>query len=471
MKRQNVRRVFSFAASGAPDRAPFIISIVLLFSAFLLVGGARDDLLSLLIWRPLSAFLLMLSIALCSREAWLRGRSVLIFCIAVVALVALHLWPLPPAIWSSLPGRDIIVNTYEAAGMALPWQPISMAQARTWNALFSLAGPIAILIATLSLDRPRHQQLLIMLIVIGFVSGLLGMIQAIGPSNGPLYFYRITNGDVSVGLFANRNHQAMFLATLYPLLAANLSLFKGRPDRLFFHRAITLAGAGLLVPLILMTGSRAGLLLMVIGVGSAWWVYRSPVAKGRIDGIRSEHRSRLVGLGVAVLLLLVVATVAVRTPALQRLLDTDPASEQRVQALPIIAKAIQEFFPFGSGIGTFVETYQIFEPDSFVAVSYFNHAHNDFIELILTGGIPAAVLLLWAGWLGISWFVSLQRSRVVSYDASEFGAQVLGRAGLAVLVMLALASVADYPLRTPSLMLFAMIMAAWCVNARRLAKK
>lgn len=471
MKRQSLRRIFSFAASSAPDRAPFVIALVLLISAFLMVGGARDDLISLLVWRPLTAFLLMVSIAIAWPQAWERGRSLLIFCLAVIALIALHLGPLPPEIWSALPGRDILVKTYEAAGMALPWQPLSMAQARTWNALFSLAGPLALLITVLVLDRARHQQLLLVLIAVGFVSGVIGVIQAVGPANGTLYFYRITNSGVSVGLFANRNHQAVFLATLYPLLAANLSLFRGRPDRLFFHRSITLAGAALLVPLILMTGSRAGLLLAVIGAGFAWWIYRPPVANGRVEGIRSEHRSRLVGLGIAVTLLVVVVVVAVSTPALQRLVETDPASELRIQALPILSKAIQTFMPFGSGIGTFVEAYQIFEPDRLVSASYFNHAHNDFIELVMTGGIPAVLLLLWAIALGAGWLGSLIRNRKIDPASSGFGTQVLGRAGFAVLAMLALASAADYPLRTPSLMLYAMIMAAWCAAARRLARK
>lgn len=471
MKRQSLRRIFSFSASSAPDRAPFATALVLLISAFLMVGGGRDDLLSLLVWRPLSAFLLALSIAVSGTKAWARGRGVLIFAAAVLALVGSHLVPLPPELWTALPGRDILVKTYEAAGIALPWQPLSMAQARTWNALFSLAGPLALLITVLALDRRRHQQLLRLLLVIGFLSGIVGMLQALGPANGILYFYRITSEGISVGLFANRNHQAILLATMFPLLAANLSLFKGAPDRLLIYRLMTIAAACLLVPLILMTGSRAGLILAAIGMAAAWWVYKAPIAKGRVVGIRSEHRSRLVGVGFAVVLLVIVMIVLVSTPALQRLLDTDPASELRVQAFPVIAKAVGEFFPFGSGIGTFVETYQLFEPDSFVSVSYFNHAHNDLAEVILTGGVPAIILVLWAVFLAVIAFVTLVRHRKAGPGDADFAVQVLGRAGFAVLAMLALASVTDYPLRVPSLMLYAAVAAAWCSNAYRLTRK
>ncbi len=471
MKSQPLRRTFPFAVSSAPDRVPLVIAFTFVILAFLLAGSSRDDIVSLLFWRPLTAFLLAISIVVCGRQAWQRGRSLVILAAAILLFVASHLIPLPPEIWTSLPGREILVKTYQAAGMALPWQPLSMAQARTWNALFSLAGPIALLIVALALDRRRHQQLLMLFLVLGFVSGIIGMLQALGPANSPLYLYRLTNPGLSVGLFANRNHQAAMLATMFPLLAAYISLFKGRPDRLFFQRSMTLAGACLLIPLILMTGSRAGLILAVAGIVLAWWVYHKPVSQGRVVGIRAEHRSRLVGVGFAVALLVIVLIVAVTTPALQRLIDTDPASELRVQAFPVILEATKSFFPFGSGVGTFVEAYKIFEPDSFVSVSYFNHAHNDLAEIVMTGGLPAVVLVIWVVVLGAIAFFALMRRRKLRPDDADYSVQIMGRAGFAVLAILALGSLADYPLRVPSLALYAVVAAAWCSNAYRLIRK
>lgn len=430
-----------------------------------MAGSGRDDIVSLLVWRPLSAVLLCLAVVTCGGEAWRRGKPLLLFGFAVALLLMLHVIPLPPAIWTALPGREVVADVYRAARMELPWQPLSMAQARTWNALFSLMGPIALLIAALALDLQQHRRILQFLIVAGLLSGVIGMIQAIGPSNSALYFYRITNNGVGVGLFANRNHQAALLATLYPLLAANLSLFKGKPDTLFFHKAMTLTGACLLLSFILMTGSRAGMVLAVVGLFFAWWVYRAPAAQGRVVGMRGRHRSRLVGLGVAAFLLAVGLIVAANTPALDRLLETDPASELRFSAFPILADATSRFFPFGSGIGSFVEVYQISEPDRLVSEFYFNHAHNDYLEWLLTGGLPALLLLLWAAYMASVAFVALWRRRQTAAEAADYSTQILGRAGFAVVAMLALASVTDYPLRVPSLLLYFTIAAVWCANA------
>lgn len=456
---------------GDSGRAAYLVLLVLVITGFLVAGGARDDLLSLLFWRPLSMVVLAIALVIGWRAAWLNGRAVLALALAVVGLTALHLVPLPPAIWTALPGRDIIVSIYRDAGMALPWQPLSVAQARTWNALFSLAAPVAALVLALTLDARAQRGLLLALLAVGFVSGIIGMLQALGPAQGPFYFYRITNNGVSVGLFANRNHQAAFLAAMFPLIAANLSLFKGKPEQLFFHRAIAIAGGLLLVPLILMTGSRAGLVLGVIGMASAWWVFRSPVAQVRSAERKTESRKRVISIGLVGILLAFSAIVALRTSALQRLIETDPADELRITALPIVIDAIERFFPLGSGLGTFVEVYQIFEPNRLISPSYFNHAHNDFAELLLTAGVPGVLLLLWAAMLGFVCLRALWRSRSTKLNDPRFEAHVLGRAGFSIVTMLALYSAADYPLRVPSLMLLAMIAVAWCSNAYRATQK
>jgi len=467
-------RAFSISGSlakGDSSRPAYIFALILLGGAFLMAGGARDDLTSLLFWRPLSTFILAFAIAFYWRQAWQNGRSLMLLCCAIVALPALQLIPLPPALWTALPGRDIIVSIYRDAGMALPWQPLSVAPARTWNAMFSLAAPLALLIVALNLDEPRHRKLLLLMIAIGLFSGIVGLVQAIGPTNGPLYFYRITSNGLAVGLFANRNHQAVFLAMMYPLLAAFLSLMKGRPDQLLFKRSITFAGALLLIPLILMSGSRAGFILAPIGILLGFWVYKSPTTHLRSGDVPNAQRIRYVTYGLIGVFLAVVTIAVLRTSTLDRLIETDSAGELRIQALPIVMNALDRFLPFGSGLGTFVEVYKIYEPNVLIGEAYFNHAHNDFVELVLTAGIPGVLLLMWVGALALLSLRSLVRNRRLVVGDKGYSTQVLGRAGFSVLTMLALSSAPDYPLRVPSLMLLGIVAAVWCSAAYRSAQK
>ena len=57
--------------------------------------------------------------------------------------------------------------------------------------------------------------------------------------------------------------------------------------------------------------------------------------------------------------------------------------------------------PVGSGVGTFVPVYQLFEPpQDFHANAHLNRAHNEFVEAWLETGIFGLALM---GWLR-AWF-------------------------------------------------------------------
>jgi O-antigen ligase len=444
---------------------PFVPLAFLIVTGFLIAGGARDDILSLLLWRPITAIVFALALAWSGRDAWRNGKALSIYAGAIAALVLMHTIPLPPDIWVHLPGRQFLVGLYRDMGMALPWQPLSMTPARTWNALFSLFGPLAAMLLAFSLNSRQHRRLLRTIIVLGAVSGLLGLMQAIGPVNGPLYLYNVTNFGDGVGLFANRNHQAVFMAAMFPLLAAHLSLWTGRPDRLLFQRVLVAAAAVFLVPLLLVTGSRAGVILGIVGIVLAWWTYSPPVPKGRRATQGSVQRVVQIGLvaflAAASLSLMVLAA---RAPALSRLLSFDGTAELRIQAFPTVLRAAWDFFPVGSGIGSFVETYEIYEPDALLSSAYLNHAHDDYLEVFLTAGLPGALLLA-AGAAIFAWaVVKLMRAGRSGPEQSRTPL-VLGRTGSSILILLALSSATDYPLRVPAMALLASVCAVWVVNA------
>ena len=74
---------------------------------------------------------------------------------------------------------------------------------------------------------------------------------------------------------------------------------------------------------------------------------------------------------------------------------------------------------------------------------YMNHAHNDFVELFLTGGLPFVLLL--AASLAV---VVRNYFRGSAEDRSEVSL-MFRRLGAVILLLLFLASSYDYPLRTP----------------------
>src|SRR3546814_18361129 len=85
--------------------------------------------------------------------------------------------------------------------------------------------------------------------------------------------------------------------------------------------------------------------------------------------------------------------------------------------------------------------------------TYFNHAHNDFLEIVLDGGLPALLLMLVAiGWYGMA---SMRAWRGSGRHS------VLPKLGSAILFLVFVASAFDYPARTPMMMAMIVIAGLW----------
>src|SRR6516165_8129446 len=131
------------------------------------------------------------------------GQWAIALLCGILALPLLQLIPLPPSLWSDLPGRREFAEAYEIAGMALPWLPLSLDPSATWLGLLSLLPGIAVFLAMLSLE-PRSRRVLTMLtFIVAFASVLLGVLQIMDDVG--------SNRGRATGLFANPDHNAAFL--------------------------------------------------------------------------------------------------------------------------------------------------------------------------------------------------------------------------------------------------------------------
>ena len=142
-----------------------------------------------------------------------------------------------------------------------------------------------------------------------------------------------------------------------------------------------------------------------------------------------------------------------RTTGLSRLVETDIAADLRIQAWPTIEAMIAKYWMFGSGFGSFPDVYKMFEPDKLLQPSYFNHAHNDWAELVMTGGMPFVfIVLATAVWIFRSVAANGTRNLIKGYRGD------IRLAALVALLLLVLASIFDYPLRVPSIQALAIIL-------------
>lgn len=446
------------AAIPVPSVCFWALSVFLLL-AFATGGGSRYDIQSLVVLRPMAALLLAFALWGVERRQLRNLAPPLLFFMAMALLILLHLVPLPWAIWSALPGRDTIAAIDAAAGLGHMWRPLALAPVGAWNAFFSLLPPFAVLVVGARLSFQERRTLVIPLLLLALATSLVALLQLSGGESSPLYLYRITNDGAAVGLFANRNHQAVFLACSFPLLAvfASPSAFP-RWDRRI-RVGIAAACGAIFVALILVTGSRAGLLTMMVGLAAAALLSRTdPRATGPMRFWRGT-RAWAVAAGL-LLLLAAIVVFAGRAESIDRLLSSNGVGEIRYRAWgPILDMALR-YFPVGSGIGSFAEVYRLDEPYALLEWTTFLRAHNDPLELLVTGGAPAMLLLA----VAVAAYVR-QCVRWWRAGNRKDGRSVTRGAALCVIGILGLASLGDYPLRTPAIACLFCVMLLWLYGA------
>ncbi len=420
----------------------FVLAGVLAAAATILGGASRDNALRLAIVELCALPLSAVAIRRMTHGGYRRQDTTVTAAFIVLGLVIavplLQLIPLPPHWWTSLPGQAPRMEALSLAHLAPPWLPMSLAPAETAGMALALIPPVAIFLATLSLSTDQTRRLTWLWIALASAGLLLGVVQIAAPAGSPAYPYRTTNLGSLVGLFANRNHEAGFLLALAPFAAALASPAARRrgigPGRvapgLFIVFSVVALG---------VIHSRSGVLLagpaVVLSLAVLW----------RGDGGRRGWRPAAAVGGAVILAVGAVAAFGL-TPILARF-GPQTAGELRFEAWPYVAAAAQSFQPLGSGLGSFDRVFQAVEPLNLVAVTYFNHAHNDYLELWLeTGWIGVAILCGFIFWLAGS-----------SYRAWRWGDGPARAASAAILLMMA-ESVVDYPLRTETLM----VLFAFC---------
>lgn len=437
----------------------FWLLVAYLFFVFMTGGGSRDDIQSLIVLRPVAVIICGIAFLSLRRQHLQAYRAPFAIAAAIIALVALHLVPLPPAIWQILPGRDLLVEVDRVADVGMTWRPISLVPAATWNALYALFVPLAVLLLGVQLSADERLRLLPVLLILGLLSGFWGLLQSISSPDGPLYLYRQTTNGAAVGLFANRNHQAILLACLFPMLAVFAIAEVRSHDQAKFKAWLAIALGAVLVPLILVTGSRAGIVAGIVGLAWAFALYRKPHVSTPIKRKVQKFDPRPALVGFAVLCIGGLTIIMSRAEAFRRLTQADQSEELRFKMWAPIVEMTTKYLPFGSGIGSFVKVYQIDEPDALLDLSYVNHAHNDWLELYLTAGVPGVVLLTIT-------LTMLVRSILGAFgratDTSKAGSHA--RLGASIIIILALASLVDYPLRVPSLACVLVVAVLWLAS-------
>ena len=403
--------------------AAFVTAVALVFG-----GGTGREL-----WGDLAvelASLVLIVLLVMSRDSLVRhtGAWSLVLLVCILALPLLQLVPLPASIWPMLPGRADVAAAFGAIDVPIPVEPISLTPGNTLNAVFCLLPPAALFLATATGREPFDRLVGFTILAVLAASLLLGLAQIVQGPASELRFFAETNRENAVGFFANRNHNAAF-AYAAALLCAPLVV--SRTPRRRAPLAGVLALLFLMFASVFLTGSRAGLALATLAA-----LVLLVATLNRKEG-RQSSRFLLPGL-IAAFVVVALATGAL--DVLGRFSARDITADARWTIARTALEGLRTFFPVGSGFGAFETTYLAFERLETLQAGLVNHAHDDWLELVYEGGVPALGLLLaFLVWLG---------SRTVNHLRSGGSGGPLPLCALAAVVLVLLHSTVDYPLRT-----------------------
>lgn len=400
--------------------------------------------------------LVMSVLALVFGRAWPERRSLVdATAIAALAAAALQLVPLPPPL-AALVSPDAAAFRSQMNLDAAPgaWRPVSLDPALTGVALMLASSALALFL-TVRRAAPVHGRRLVQWIAwMAIVAACLGLGKSMLAPGEQVYGFWTPQepGAAPFGAIINRNHFAAWAVLVTALLAGAFLAHCARlHERVDPRRRLVsvlsdprglwlLFSLSLLTAALLLTASRAGM----IGL----------VASGAALGLLSRRRAGTRSMAVTALVALacLVAALAWARPdgLVTRVAEQGGRLGARATIWDATAAMTRRYPVAGVGLGAYPAGMTYYQPPP--RTFFFNHAHNQYLELASEGGLLLALpLLLFAAALARQTWRGLGRDARWYFWLRAGGGAAL--AGFAVL------SVWESAFRTPATLMMAAVAA------------
>jgi len=358
-----------------------------------------------------------------------------------------QLIPLPPTLLAAISPATAGIYT-ESVWIIAPdsWLPLSLHPANTVNELLRFAACVALYYLSVQLLSRREflRRTLLVLAVLAAGIALLAILQRFS-SPQKIYWFREVPGNNPIGPWVYRNHFAGYMEMALPVVFAlfllarprtsyrlswrqRLQSFFSLPD---FNPYLWYGLAAFLITIaIFLSQSRGG----VVSMGLALLVF----------ALLAARRTRMTRVWVwssVVLVLLLAGWYGGENVAERFTHLVDVRGEVQFDRWDVWRDClgIIRDFPFwGTGFGAFIEIYRSYRTVPGTAI--FDHAHNDYVELLTDGGLVAGLLALMFFLLIFRSVFSVLRQRHDRYSV------LLGLGAFSGVLALLIHSISDFNL-------------------------
>ncbi|MDE8650478.1 O-antigen ligase family protein [Novosphingobium album (ex Liu et al. 2023)] len=422
--------------SRAPNEALVGWSAIALIVLAVLIGGGGASALPHLDAACQFAGFVVIALLVATGGQWRidpAARAWLVLAALAFLLPLAQLLPLPAGFAAGLPGREL-ANDIRAQAGPQGYLPLTLDPDQTIISALSLVPGIAAFAVTLRCSARWRRRALTAWIAMAMLAFVVGGLQ-VASSGTFAEIYDTPHRLAATGFFANRNHHSLFM--LVVLVLATAAIFvRGRRE----EPALEVLRYALLLGLaagILIAASRAGLLLLLVSFPVLFLL----IGRGNI-GLKVNWRHAAGGAFAVMFALVVFLSL---NPVARQVLDRFTfGQDARLQFWPDVVYTARRFWPAGTGIGTFPSVYATQERLGAIDEYRVNHAHNDYLELAIEGGIAAIAL--------VAVFIALflLRLKAVAGLSGEMRRMALA-AGFGIVLIMA-HSLVDYPLRAITMM-------------------
>ena len=236
----------------------------LYLAACLVLGGSTEGIWTNLALQIGAIVLIAASLAAPADRAPRLARQLMAIIIGALILVVVQLVPLPPTLWTALPGRGFVVRGLIMTGQPLPWMPLSLAPVETLTSACFLLPPFAILLWIVRGGPLSLSATIGVMLGVGLAGAVLGLRQITSGGDLSLFFYQFSSWGKAPGFFANSSHMAALMLASMPFLAALVIDVGDRQGDSKRGIGVALAAAALsaiFMALVAINGSGAVLLL------------------------------------------------------------------------------------------------------------------------------------------------------------------------------------------------------------------
>ena len=402
---------------------------------------------------PLAAASALLFIVSGARVAG-SGRAIDLAIIAAIAVFAVQLVPLPAPVVRAVSPAAVRLQDLVALQPFNAWRPLSIHAAATRESvLLAITAALIFWSARAILSRGGARLLCSFVAAIGFVVAVVALAQhATAPTTIYWRWMPVDPGARPYGPFIDRNHLATWLIMAISLSAGAVAvrLSTSAPgvralmlEGLAGSTVLGLGALGMMLIALVATLSRSGMVGLVAAAGC-----------GAMLGARTMRRRSGLTAAAALAILLLALAFWTNAQGLTARVESTLATVSPVSRLMIWRDTlgiVRDFPWMGTGAGTFADVMIQYQRSATRIL--FNHAHNEYLQLLAEGGIVGAGCVAFL-------VVLFARAARKAIDEDRSTKRFIRIAAAAGLTGIAVQSVWDTGLRTPANLVLAAVLAA-----------